>query len=727
MQYSQQERTELEGIFRTECDENLSSLGGLLLALEKEPASTAPLHETFRLVHSIKGAARMVGFQGIEQISHALETMLARAREGSHPLGQADLNTLFAGVDSIAGLMRTSAGRSLNEPEVVSALAQMGADPQASPPRQGSPPFPAASEDSGEIALRDDAPKAAAVSAKMVRVSAEKIERLMALRGELVRLVGEEGGALQELASLSDRPLEELDRLRFVDGDAGRAIKSALAALRQRRELVGSNVARLIETNVKRLGALDDLRDGLADLRMLPARSILQSMPRIVRDVAMTQGKQAEMAVLGENIAIDKAVLEALKEPLMHLVRNAVAHGIERPERRLARGKPAAGTVTIKLSTGPAAAYIAVSDDGEGIDLETLRRSAVANGHASAAEIASMGDAQLLQIIFRPGFSTTERADVISGRGVGLDVVAERAASLGGSCAVESTPGRGTSFILRVPISLLTSSVLVVRAGRAEACIQQNAMREAVSLEVDQVALIEGRVTATVRQQVMPVVTLASLAGDDARLDFSQGGKMPAIIMHSHERRVLLAVDELVGVVDVIMKPLPHPLGTLRGIAGYAILRDGMPICVLDGEHIVQAAHDRQLPSFLIQAAQTAPRRLLVADDSLTTRTLLGNIMRSAGYDVTTAIDGVDAWSKVQAGKFDCVMTDIEMPNMNGWDLCKRLKRDDRFSRMPVVLITSLSRDDERLRGLTLGADAYIVKGSFNETVLLETVERLVA
>ena len=338
-----------------------------------------------------------------------------------------------------------------------------------------------------------------------------------------------------------------------------------------------------------------------------------------------------------------------------------------------------------------------------------------------------MTDAKLVSLLFKPGFSTARAADQFSGRGVGLDVVADRIAQLHGSYTVESSLGKGTRVSLRVPVSLLTSSVLAVKAGSHEVCLRQTEIREAVLLKPEDVVNVDGHINATVRGEVMPVVPLASIAGGESEVFFSRDGVKPAIVIEFGERAAALVVDSLEGVSDVIVKPLPKPLGQLAGIAGCAILGNGIPLCVLDGEHIVVSAHDRGSRGAVVHAQAPVKRSLLIADDSLTTRTLLRNIMLSAGYDVETAVDGVDAWNKAQQRKFDCIMSDIEMPNMNGWEFCERLKRDGRLADTPLVLITSLSRDEERRRGLELGADAYIVKGLFNETQLLETVERLVA
>ncbi|HXW77573.1 MAG TPA: response regulator, partial [Candidatus Eremiobacteraceae bacterium] len=563
---------------------------------------------------------------------------------------------------------------------------------------------------------------------EIVRIPADKVDRLIALRGELVRMLEVEENELEQLSAMVEEALTDAERVRAgsaADDHSGDL--HSLGDLRRRREQLRNAVVRMSERTNRRSSRLEELRDSLADLRMLPASTILLGMHRVVRDVAIAKGKDAELILVGADVALDKVVLDALKEPLIHIVRNAVAHGIEPPEVRTANGKPAKGTVRIIASTGTSSATIVIEDDGAGVDLERVRDTAIANGFAGAVEAQKMNESKLLALLFKPGFSTAGEADAISGRGVGLDVVADRVAALRGSYTLDNAPGKGTRITLRVPVSLLTSSVLGVKAGSLEVCLRQTDIREAVLLKPESVVNVDGRITATVRDEVMPVVPLASIAGGEGQVYFGSEGFVPAIVVADGDRACALVVEQLAGSSDVIVKPLPKPLGQLAGIAGCAILGSGVPLCVLDGAHLVRAAHDRGTRGAVVHTQTSVKRSLLIVDDSLTTRTLLRNIMLSAGYDVETAVDGVDGWNKVQQRRFDCIMSDIEMPNMNGWEFCERLKRDGKFAETPLVLITSLSKDDERRRGLELGADAYIVKGLFNETQLLETVERLVA
>lgn len=726
MELSRDEFAELQGIFRAECDEHLAALNGLLMTLEERRDDASALNETFRRVHSIKGAARMVGFKGVEALAHAMESTLALVRDGKLEMTQAHVSALFEGADAVTQFVTAMRGRSADDPLVAEVLKKLdslaGAVSDAGTTSEvlpkdlaaGAPVMPQASE--------------ALAGSDTVRVNSEKIDRLIAIGRELSHMLPADESALTNLAHDLDSAIGRLATNRSGEPSGKTHEDISLSTISRGQEHLRELTAEIADRLRHRTSLLGELRDGLADLRMLPAQTILAGMARVARDVAITQGKHAEVTVSGGDVAIDKAVLDALKEPLMHLVRNAVAHGIEPSKLRIERGKPPTGAITIAVSTGTTSATLSVEDDGDGLNYERIREAVVGGGYATAEETARMPETDLVHYIFKAGFSTAREADSISGRGVGLDVVSERTQQLRGSYQVDSVPGRGTRFSLRVPVSLLVWPLLVVRAGSFEACIRQTDVHEAVLLRAEHVFNVDGRISATIRDEVVPVLPLESLAGGDGRVVFEhETAAVPAVVIEHGGRKAAFIVAELLGVSELIVRALPKPLGKLPGIAGYAIAGSGLPLCVLDGEYLVHSARERAAEGAVVRTKPAVRRSLLIVDDSLTTRTLLRNIMASAGYDVETAVDGRDAWAKVHERKFDCIVSDIEMPTMKGWELLERLKRDAQLSEIPFVLITSLSKDEERRRGLELGADAYIVKSLFNETHLLETVERLVA
>jgi two-component system chemotaxis sensor kinase CheA len=712
------EFAELKSVFKAECDEHVAALDGLLLKLEQTPDNALVLQETFRRVHSVKGAARMVGYGGLESIAHAMETMLAGSRDGRQAITSSIIAALFEGADAIGDLVRTDGGRSESEPRVRNALERIlllsGDAGDAQTPGQSATAVPRLQP---------------SIGGDVVRVNSQKVDALLSYPGELMRELTSEERELKDLTSTLETLFAAADHVRSQADEQRRhaAMEHLLSLALERREPLQGALTQMAERNVRRARALEELRFGLSSLGMLPVQTVLQGMPRLVRDTAVAQGKRVELQVSGAEVEIGKSVLDKLMEPLIQLVKNAIAHGIETPERRMARGKNPVGTVRIAVTTSPSSATVAVQDDGEGIDLARIREVIVADGEATEPEAAAMTEQRLISFLFRPGFSTTERTDAISGRGVGLDIVAERIKQLRGTYRLENQPGRGFGFFLTVPVNLLWSSILSLRAGEYEACLRLADIREATVLHPSDVVHIDNHLCATVRGEAIPLLPLTFVGGGDAEITFGLDAEITVVIVEYGERRAAFAIDALQGVSDVIVKTLPKPLAHLPGIAGYAVLASGDPICVLDGQYLVEAAYEYSGAGRIRHVQPTTKRSLLIVEDSMTTRTLLRNIMISAGYAVDTAVDGADAWAKVQQQRYDCVVSDIEMPNMNGWDLCARVKREPRFAETPFVLITSLSKDAERRRGLELGADAYMVKGLFNEQELLDTVERLIA
>jgi two-component system, chemotaxis family, sensor kinase CheA len=713
------ELAELKSVFKAECEEHLTALDSLLLKLEQAPENALVLQETFRRVHSVKGAARMVGYAGLESVAHAMETMLAGSRDGRQRLTGPLIAALFEGADAMGDLIRTDTGRSDSEQRVRNALERILL----------------LSGDAHDVAQAGTASPAPRVEAgpgfgqDVVRVSTQKVDSLLAYPGELMRELASEEREFKDLSGMLEELFEAADHVRSHADEHRRqaALERMLTATVKRRDQLNALLTQMAERNVRRSRALEELRFGLSGLGMLPVQTILSGMPRLVRDTALEQGKRVELRVVGAEVEIGKSVLDKLMEPLIQLVKNAIAHGIETPERRMARGKNPVGTVTISVTTGTASATIAVQDDGEGIDLARIRATVVAEGYAADAEAAAMSEHRLIGYLFKAGFSTSERTDAIAGRGVGLDIVAERINQLRGTYRVENHAGHGFGFFLTVPVNLLWSSVLAVRAGSYAACLRLADIREATVLRASDVVHIDNHLCATVRGEAIPLLPLAFIGGGDAEITFGLGGEITAVIVEYGDRRAAFVIDALDGVSEVIVKALPKPLGALPGIAGYSVLASGDPVCVLDGQFLIEAAHEYSGAGRVRHVQPASKRSLLIVEDSMTTRTLLRNIMIGAGYDVETAVDGADGWSKVQQHRFDCVVSDIEMPNMNGWDLCARVKRETRLAETPFVLITSLSKDEERRRGLELGADAYMVKGLFNEQELLDTIERLIA
>lgn len=454
---------------------------------------------------------------------------------------------------------------------------------------------------------------------------------------------------------------------------------------------------------------LDELKDSAIAMRTLPLGSIVSSLPRAVRDIARSEGKQAELHVSGAEIELDRTILETLAEPLAHLLRNAVAHGIESSDERALAGKPATGRIELRATQRGAFVEVVVADDGRGVAQSVL---AEARGGASLADLLA-----------RPGFSTAESAGDLAGRGVGLDAVKRHVEGFGGTLEVRSEPGRGTEIALMLPLALALLDVILVERGGRVFGVPLSTVEE-VTQARDVVAL-QGRRSLVLRGAAVPLVDLADVVGADAP---ALGIAPTAVVVANGVRRRAIACDALLGTAEVVVKPLPL-LGRVPGHLGAAIRGDGTIALLLDPSWLVHAHESAGGRAIVAEepAAALPQQTVLVVEDSFSVRELQRSILEAAGYAVDTAQDGQAALARLTANPaISLVVSDVEMPNLDGFGLTRAIRADARRASLPVVLVTSLDSDEHRRRGLEAGADAYIAKNAFDQRGLLETIDRLV-
>jgi two-component system chemotaxis sensor kinase CheA len=472
-----------------------------------------------------------------------------------------------------------------------------------------------------------------------------------------------------------------------------------------------------------------NLQDGIRRLRMLPFATLFDIFPRVVRDLARERGREVALRVEGAATEVDRYVLEAMKDPLTHLLRNAVDHAIEPPDQREAAGKPRYGTIRLRAAQRGNTVVLEVADDGAGIDLQAVRQAAVARGLLTAQEAASLNDQEAIHFIFRSGLSTMSQATELSGRGVGLDVVRENLERLHGLIQVDTAPGEGTTFTLTVPLTLATSHVLLVGVGGQTVAVPTTTVERILKVDAAAVGRIEGRPAVRANGRLLPLFSLAQILElPHAEPHLAPGQKAPVVVLGVAERRVAFRVGELQGIHEVVVKRLGPQLRRVRNVAGATVLGTGQVVIILNVADLMKSA--------LAGTALAAPppvevrevrrHRVLVVDDSITTRTLEKNILENAGYEVLVAADGEEAWALVQSEFLDAVVADIAMPRMDGFILTEKIKGGERFKELPVVLVTSLESPEDKIRGLEAGADAYITKATFDQQDLLETIERLI-
>ena len=509
----------------------------------------------------------------------------------------------------------------------------------------------------------------------------------------------------------ANRPKEEAASSESFEWQC-RRIASALSRTRRQFELTRSK-----------------LMDAMLETALVPFASALEQLPGLVRNLARSRDKQALLHIQNDSIQIDRRVLDIVRETLIHLVTNAVDHGIEPVEQRLARGKPADGAIRIRvMQSGGGRVAVIVTDDGAGIDIAGLANAAVRDGSLKEAQISGLDDRQKLHLALQAGISTAAQVTPVSGRGMGLAIVAEKVASVGGDLTIDNMPGSGCTFKLLLPVRLSTLNGLVLQARGAQFVFPLSGLESVRALKEGDIETVENRETLLLAGRVVPAVRLGHLLGI-GRADTARGGESIAVIARAAGSTFALLVDEIVSEQEVLPKSLGKQLRRVRCIAGATQLGDGTLVPILAPDDIARyglGSGDTGTSEVRSQISAARTKRVLVVEDSITSRLLLKHILEGAGYQVDTAVDGLDALSRLRQEEFDAVVSDVEMPRMDGLALTERIRASQKTEDMPVILVTSLQSPEEKERGLRVGADAYVVKGSFDQDNLLKTIRRLI-
>lgn len=678
----------LVAVFREEGAEILDRLAD---ALSRIPQTGSPdelravAYECMRHAHNLKGASASVGLGDFSRKAHALEDgigRIAKAEAEAQP-SPGLLAGLIAATDDLRRELRD-----LDAPAARAAPAFPGGAPRdagAEPARTAPAPAPAAAS---------------------VRVSAERLDRVMGHAEELLSIQSRERSLLDSLRGVVDRAAQE------GNPSLSRALEDHLRSA----EAQSAGLERLVH----------DLGGALRELRMIPVSSVAPAWQRAVRDAARAVGRSVRLDVALGDLEIDKTVLDLIQDPVIHLLRNAVDHGVEGVEERARRGKPPAGRIEITGEIHGPSLVLSVCDDGRGLDVEALRAAAGARARAAGAPAAALGDEEVIDLIFAPGFSTRSEVSAISGRGVGLDAVREAMAALGGQVRV-SPHGRlgGAGFELEVPLSVLSARGLIVEAGGTVVAIPIEAVERTLEVASSAVVDLDGvRVARLGDGEPLPVASLGEALG---RGRAAPSKALKLVVIERGGRRLGLAVDGVRGESEFVTRRLPWNLRAVRGVSGAIVQPDGSVALFLDVagtmEGAGRCAGDR--------AAGERPggpdrgrSRILVVDDSLTARTLHRNTLLAAGYEVSTASDGAEALRMLENEPYAMLVSDVEMPVLDGIELTRRVRANEKLRDLPVILVTSRSRPTDVERGTAAGADEYIVKGTLDQQKLLDAVAR---
>ena len=742
---------ELRAAFQVEAAEHLQAMSAGLLELEKEPASErlpVLIESIYREAHSLKGAARVVTMSGIEALCQAMESVFFAWKRGDTRPPPEVFDTLHKGLEQCNLLLSNPEAASQAQlGELVQRIAGLPAGAAAAPPEapqrvaQGAQPAPAAP-------VEDD--KSAPV-AQTVRIAVSKLDALLTGAEELLAVkltTGQRAAALREATAGFDLWKREWatvqPAVRAIRQKIDRSGQAADPDLHSLLDFLAWNVDTIrswderlrgltgfVEQDHRAVGALvTDLLAESKKLLMLPCTSAMSGLPKLVRDLCRDQGKEADLVVHGAEVEVDKRILEAMKDPLVHLIRNCVDHGIESPSQRAQNHKAAQATITIAIAQCESSKVeIVVSDDGKGIDIDEVKRAAVRNRVISAAVAENLTDQEILALVFESDVSTRRAVSEISGRGLGLAIVRQKTEQLGGSVSVATQRGQGTTFRVLLPLTLATFRGILVQSGGQMFVLPVANVERVALVRAADIRTAESRETVTLSGRVYSLARLADVLGLP-RGESPAAAGIDVVVLCAGDQQLALAVDAVLREEEVLAKRLGNPLSRIRNIAGATVLGAGAPVPILNVADLMKSAllarAPEPSPGRAVPTAGTPRKSVLVVEDSMTARMLLKGILESAGYRVRTAVDGFDAWMALGEQPVDLVVSDVDMPRMNGLALTAKIRNDKKLSEMPVVLVTALASPADRERGVDVGASAYIIKSTFDQSNLLEAVQRLI-
>ncbi|AVX87789.1 MULTISPECIES: hybrid sensor histidine kinase/response regulator [Pseudomonas] len=749
-------------LFSLEAEAQTQVLSSGLLALERNPTQADYLESCMRAAHSLKGAARIVGIDNGVSVAHVMEDCLVSAQEKRLLLRPEHIDALLQGTDL---LMRIATPANAPQaPDIEAYVALMGRllDP-STPPAVASPPMAELQMQAPSAPIETPPPPPAPRPAvdtpqetsdpaprknkrtteggeRVLRVTAERLNSLLDLSSKSLvetQRLKPHLATMQRLRRMQNNGLRALESLNVhlkeqtLSLEAQEALEDARRLLAESQQLLAEKNAELDEFAWQASQRAQVLYDTALACRMRPFADVLTGQVRMVRDLGRSLGKQVRLEIEGEKTQVDRDVLEKLEAPLTHLLRNAVDHGIETPEQRLLKGKSEEGLIRLRASHQAGLLVLELSDDGNGVDLEKVRRSIVERQLSPAETAAQLSEEELLTFLFLPGFSLRDTVTEVSGRGVGLDAVQHMVRQLRGAVVLEQTAGEGSRFHLEVPLTLSVVRSLVVEVGEEAYAFPLAHIERMCDLEPQDIVQIEGRQHFWHEGRHVGLVAASQLLNRPASQ--SSGETLKVVVIRERDAVYGVAVERFVGERTLVVLPLDERLGKVQDISAGALLDDGSVVLIVDVEDMLRSV-DKLLNTGRLeriarhgnQAAEVARKRILVVDDSLTVRELQRKLLLNRGYDVAVAVDGMDGWNALRSEDFDLLITDIDMPRMDGIELVTLLRRDTRLQSLPVMVVSYKDREEDRRRGLDAGADYYLAKASFHDDALLDAVVELI-
>jgi two-component system sensor histidine kinase and response regulator WspE len=748
-------------LFRMETREQMRVLTDGLLQLEQGAADAAMLESMMRAAHSVKGAAAIVGLDPALRLAHAMEDVLVAAQEGRTQLDPDAVDVLLGAVDllqQLADLPESDAGgadtpHGARLADLLAALAELRGSPRTAAPKAPSaprppspPPAPPAPPTAPAMPAPAPAPAPAptpapAAAAAPASAPATGSDELATLAGQARLHAGQLRpwiASLQRYKRHQRGVFEALDQLQDAIRTMGDPHLAELAQLvADRAAPLRDDLHRTIRDaeNYERqaLNVSTRLADEVLALRMCRFADGVHGLPRMVRDLARGLGKDVRVEIAGADTLVDRAVLARMEAPLNQLLRNAVDHGMEPPDERVAAGKPAHGTIRLEARHRGGMLALEVADDGGGVDPERIRAAAVRRQVAAPAFAPELSQTELMEFLFLPGFSLKDSANEISGRGVGLDVVQEAVRRLNGTVRTDSTLGAGFRTVITLPLTQSIVRALVVDVAGEAYALPIARVERVLRVPATSVLTLQGRQYVNLEDTGEQLGLVA--AGQVLELgETIAGADLALVAIGTGRERYGLVVDAVHGEQSLTVQPLEPTFGKLRDVTAAALLDDGTPVLILDVPDLVMSIGRLLDTGAALRlgvhaagpAGGTSARRVLVVDDSLTVREMQRKLLAARGYHVDVALDGVDGWNQLRSADYDLVITDIDMPRLDGIGLLERIRHDPRLGRLPVMIVSYKDRPEDRTRGLEAGADYYLAKGAFHDATLLDAVRDLI-
>jgi two-component system, chemotaxis family, sensor histidine kinase and response regulator WspE len=748
-------------LFQVEAENQAAILSNGLLELERNPGATRLLEALMRAAHSLKGAARIVNIEVAVQVAHAMEDCFVAAQNGVIQLRHAGIDLLFQGVDLLLNISKCS------EPEIaqweaehaagikafLAALSELMMNRAAKDPRPEFPAETAATEtptvepgiESANAGANEDLraatlSKVAPTPSPVLRLTADNLNRLLGLAGESLvesRWLHPFADSMRRLKRLQSDVMESLEGLRDsmepgrFSEPAEERMDQAMDRLMECRQFLSDRLVDLEMFDRRSANLSHRLYREVLDCRMRPFGDAVRRFPRMVRDLARSLGKEARLEIVGENTQVDRDILEKLEAPLAHLLRNAVDHGCETPGERQCAGKGVEGVIRLEARHSAGMLLVIVADDGPGLDPEKLRESIIEKKLTTRGVAEKLSETELLDFLLLPGFTMKQAVTEISGRGVGLDVVQNVVKSVRGTIRILTHSGRGMRLQLQLPLTLSVLRTMLVEVGGEPYAIPLAQINRALRLPQSKINVLEGRPYFNFGEEQIGLLAAHQVLGFQRPDTFDSN--LSVVVLGDRTTRYGLVVDRLLGERELVVQALDPRLGKVKDISAGALMEDGSPVLIVDVEDLLRSIEklvvEGGLNSVQQQAIEVETRRgkrILAIDDSLTVRELERKLLTSRGYTAEVAVDGMDGWNAVRTGNYDLVITDVDMPRMDGIELATLIKNDPVLKSIPVMIVSYKDREEDRLRGLEAGADYYLTKGSFHDETLLQAVIDLI-